>query len=270
MLPVPIKLVFGPRFQLLSRASLEGNTVRGQMDYPPSYQELSLADHNPGMQFLPALVTMSLMEQAIRDYICVVTGNTLFPRLTTMPSVEFQGMTRPGTIDVTASVQLHGHAGEAVCLVLVSGRKKATASFTFDLVREMASQKPSLELELQPVSIDRTGLTGSFSAVFAYCGNALIPFPEDGIPWPLILEGLGQCAFQIVHAEERLTNALLLVTHLEGTTFHRPCQSNGTVDLVTQVDWTDGRRRAIVHAAANFGGKLIVDGDFGLAVLTRR
>jgi 3-hydroxymyristoyl/3-hydroxydecanoyl-(acyl carrier protein) dehydratase len=267
MTAVPIELLVGPGFRLLSRAYLDGQTVHGQMDYPPAYPALTLSDHNPETQFLPGVVMMAMMEEVVQNCCLKVTRGWQFPALTSMPTVEFMGMVKPGEVDVIAQVHLQDSSGEATCHILTDGRRKAEASFAFGLTKD--PRRASLDLGLQIASAAPTDSKGSASTTYQYRRDGLIPFPNHETPWPLILEGLSQCACQIVHSEERLAKALLLVTHLEGTTFHRPCPV-GTVDLVTQVEWIDGRRRGLVHAAASCDGQLIVDGNFGIAVFTRR
>jgi len=269
MQPIPIILPVGPAYRMVTRAWLDGNTVHGELDFPPDLP-LSLADHfpPPNKPILPGVMKMSLIFQAVTTLCATVSNGRLFPILTGIPLVRFQSLTKPGEVALKAGIFQDGVGGVATCNVSVNGKPHASAIFTFEL-SEDGPREALLPLPLEQVEVVPTAPEGSISGIFRYRGDEVLPLDKlEEIPWPLILEALGQNAIQIRHDNPALENALFVVTYLRKVVFRNVARL-GTLKLCTQVEWT-ANKRGLVHAVASNGDGLVVDGDFGFAILSPR
>jgi len=271
MQPIPIILPVGPAYRMVTRAWLDGNTVSGELDFPPTLP-LSFGDHFPlpNKPILPGTQKMSLMSQIVTAYCAAATEGKLYPVLTGIPLVQFNGLDKPGEVEITAKVFQDGVGGVATCTLSANGKTHASAIFTFEL-NEEGPREVLLPFPLERVVVGlpkSLHTEGTISAILNYRGDEVFPLDKlEEIPWPLVLEALGQNAILIRQGDPNLTNSLFVVTYLRKVMFHAAA-SPGVLGLRTELVWTPGQKRGLVHAAASSGDQLVVDGDFGFAVLS--
>ena len=268
MQSIPVDLPVGPGYQMVSRAWLDDNTVSGELDFPPPLP-LSFGDHFPlpNRPILPGTQKLSLMSQVITAYCAAATEGKLYPVLTGIPLVQFNGLDKPGDIEIVAKVYQDGVVGIAICTLGANGKIHAWAVFTFELNAE-GPREVLLPLPLENVAIEPNVFEGTISATFKYRGDEILPLDKlSEIPWSLVLEALGQNAILIRHGHPGFARSLFVVTYLRKVVF-RNRASLGVLGLRTELVWTPGQKRGLVHAAASSGEELVVDGDFGFAVLS--
>lgn len=207
---------------------------------------------------------LSSMFQLARIFCLEATQGRLFPVLKGIPLVRFFNLTEPGRVEIRANVFQDGIGGVASCTINAKGKERASAIFTFDM---SAEEPPEIIL---PLPIEQIGIDmkqGLISGVFDYKGDELLPLDDlDVIPFPPMLEALGQTAVQASRNDPGLSKALFVVTYLRNTVFHGTAPK-GTLGMRTEVEW--GEKDGLVHASANFGGQPIVSGDFGFAIFGR-
>jgi len=259
---VPIRLMHGDQFRLLTSARVIGDLVLGLLDFPP-YPHLGFADHMPGNPFFPGVMKLSAMFQLVQTFCAEATQGKLFPILTGIPLVRFYKVTKPGEVTVQANVFQDGYGGVATCTVNANSKERASAIFTFD----MSTTRPPetiLPLPLEQINIKMA--QGLISGVFNYKGNEVLPLAHlEVIPFPLVLEALCQNTIQVGYNIASLANALFVVTYPRDTVFHGTA-SKGMLNLRSKVEWTE--KRGLVHAVASCGEwQPIVSGDFGFAIL---
>lgn len=254
---------YGEHFKLVSRAWMHGNTVTGELDFPP-YPHLDLSHHFPGKRRLPGVMKLSAMFQLTRIFCLETTQGRLFPVLKGIPLVRFFNLTEPGKVAIHANVFQDGVGGVASCTVNANGKERAEAIFTFDMSPE---EPPEIILPLPIEEIDIDMKQGVIDGVFDYKGEELLSLDNlDVIPFPPMLEALGQTAVQASRNDPGLSKAMFVVTYLRGTVFHGTAPK-GTLGMRTEVSW--GERDGLVHAAASYAGQPIVSGDFGFAIIGR-
>lgn len=266
MQDVPILLPHGEPFRMVSRARLDGTRVYGELDFPPR-EFLGFDGHFPGKPYLPGVMTMSGELQIIIAYF-EQYGQGKYPFLTEISFARFHNRIEPGPVEFSCNIHHDDTGGVAICLVEAKGKERVVAVVAFDLKKD-DPRKALLPLPIETNLDQVNSFKGVASGRYGYKGNEQIRLADlEEIPWPLMIEAMGQAAIQYSQGDPSLAKALFPITYIRKARLYGIVAPKGTLKLECQVYCQE--KRGIAHCAAIAGRYLVATVEIGFGILGRK